>query len=166
MYITPLIVTCPVRLTPDELVNDLTLTVPEPVTGIAVGVVLFTISQSASDAAVQLHVESGAVTVMTQFASLTPTVFDAASRVTVPHTPGLRTAASCVTVNVWPATMTLPLRASALLAPTLYVTVPLPVPDEVPALTVNQLVAETVADQLQLESDAVTANDPLPPSDA
>jgi hypothetical protein len=50
-------------LTPDGLVTERTLIVPEPATGMAVGVVLFTISQSVSDVAVQVQVASGAVTV-------------------------------------------------------------------------------------------------------
>src|SRR4051812_21737362 len=96
--------------------------VPEPATGIAVGVVLLITSHAESDVALQVQVESGAVTVITQFASVAPTLFDVASSVTAPHAPpdggGVAVAASCVTANAWLPTLIAPLRAAPVLAAT------------------------------------------------
>src|SRR6185295_1863620 len=156
----------PVRATPVSLVTARTFTVPEPATGIAVGVVSLTTSQLTSDVAVQVHVPSGAVTVITQFASLPLTVFEAPSSVTVPHAPVLDGAgASCVRANAWPPTSIAALRAAPALDATVYDTVPAPVPDALAESSVSQLVAVEAADHVHEGSDAVTANVPLPPLD-
>src|SRR3954449_12809637 len=125
----------PVRDAPVRLATARTLTVPDPATGAAVGVVLFTTSQSASEVAVHVQVVSGAVTVMTQFASALPTVFDVLSSVTVPQDdpPPPPVAASWVAANAWPPTLMAPLRAAPLFAATVYDTVPLPVPEALAA---------------------------------
>ena len=80
-----------------------------------VGVVLLMTSQSASDVAVHVHAPSGAVTVITQLASLAPTFFEVVSSVTLPQTPagGGAGAASCVTANVCVPAVMPPLRAAA-----------------------------------------------------
>jgi len=69
-------------------------------------------------------------------------------------------AAACETVNVWPAIVSVPLRASPLFAPTLNDTEPLPVP-VAPLVTVIHG-AFDVALHEQL-APAVTATLPLPP---
>src|SRR5437763_14664954 len=111
---------CPVREAPVVFATARTLIDPDPATGIAVGAELFTTSQLASDVAVQVQVESGAVTVITQFASVAPTFFDAASSVTEPQEPpgggGGGAAASCVTANVCVPRLMPALRAAALFA--------------------------------------------------
>ena len=159
---------CPVRDTPVVLATARTLAVPEPVTGWAVGVVLLITSQAASDVAVQVHDASGVVTVMIQLASVAPTVFDVESSVTVLHAPppgGVDVPASWVTANAWPPTLIPALRAPPVFAWTVYETVPLPVPDALPAFTVSHAVAVDAADQVHDGSEAVTANEPLPPAD-
>ena len=72
-------------------------------------------------------------------------------------------AASCVTVNVWPPTVIVPVReVVALFAPTLNVTVPLPEP-LAPAVTTIQL---TVLDADHVQpAPVVTVNEPGPPAE-
>jgi hypothetical protein len=68
----------------------------------------------------------------------------------------------CVTLKVWPAIATVPVRwADPLLAAALTVVDPLPVP-VAPVVTVSQ-VALLVALQPQVDSDAVTFVEALPP---
>jgi hypothetical protein len=156
----------PVRDAPVVFASARTLAVPGPATGCAVGVVLLMTSHGASAVAVHVHVESGVVTVMIQFASVEPTVFAVLSSVTVLHAPvvgGVVVPASCVTANAWPPTLIAPLRAPPVFACTVYDTVPLPVPDAVVESTVSQLVAVDAAVHVHVEADAVTAKDAVPP---
>lgn len=63
------------------------------------------------------------------------------------------------TVNVWPATVIVPVRSSPLFTVTAYVTVPLPMPDA-PCVMVSQ--SESLdADHAHVEADAVTENVPV-----
>src|SRR3954470_5341357 len=159
-------VKCPVREAPVVFATARTLMVPDPVTGIAVGVVLLTTNQVASELAVQVQVEVGAVTVMIQLASVAPTVFDTPSSVNELHAdpPADCVSASCVAANACPPTLIAPLRAAPVLAATVYDSVPLPVPDALAEPTVSQVSAVDVADQVHDESDAVRLKVPLPPA--
>jgi len=72
--------------------------------------------------------------------------------------------AACVTVNVWPATVTVPLRwLSVGFAAAVNEAGPLPVPDAVS--TVSQLALLTAV-QAHVASDAVTVVDAVPPAAA
>jgi hypothetical protein len=68
--------------------------------------------------------------------------------------------AACVTVNVCPAIVSVPVRAAPPFAAIANVTVPLPVP-EAPAVTVIQLTPDAAVHEHPLP--AVTAVDPDPP---
>ena len=70
-------------------------------------------------------------------------------------------AAACVTVNVLPAAVIVPLRAAPVLAATLNATVPLPPPD--PPLAIVIHAAFEAAVHAHVPADAVTAIEPLPP---
>jgi hypothetical protein len=67
-------------------------------------------------------------------------------------------------VNVWPAAVIVPVRAAPLLAATENPTVPLPVP-EAPLEIVTQLAFDPAVHG-QVDADAVTPNDPGPPTSA
>jgi hypothetical protein len=69
--------------------------------------------------------------------------------------------ADCVTVNVWPPTAIVPLRAAPMFTATVKLMVPLPVPD--PPLTIVIHGVVVVAVHEQLGSVAVTAMVPGPP---
>jgi hypothetical protein len=71
-------------------------------------------------------------------------------------------AAACVTVNVCPATVSVPVRAAPVFADALKATVPLPVPDA-PAVTVIQSGLFEAAVHAQ-PAPAVTVIDPVPPA--
>ena len=75
-------------------------------------------------------------------------------------------AAACVTVNVWPATVMVPVRAAPLLAAATNATVPFPLPLP-PDDTVSHEVALLIAVQAQpLPADtAVLPDPPLAPTD-
>src|SRR5207244_11559361 len=57
------------------------------------------------------------------------------------------TGAACETVNVWPATVSVPLRAAPLFAATVNATVPLPLPDPPLAIDINGAFADAVIAQ-------------------
>jgi hypothetical protein len=68
--------------------------------------------------------------------------------------------AACDTVSVWPAIVSVPLRASAVFAATVNVTVPFPLPDAPPVIEIHDAFDAAVHAQ---PLPAVTATDPLPP---
>jgi hypothetical protein len=68
-----------------------------------------------------------------------------------------------LTVNVWPAIVSVPLRAAPLLADTVYGNDPLPVCDA-PLSPVTIHAAPLVADHAQSLALAVTVTDPGPPA--
>ena len=69
--------------------------------------------------------------------------------------------APCETVNVWPPTVIVPVRAEPALAATVKLTVPLPEPLLLVVIHGTLL----TADQAQLAA-VVTVNEPLPPAEA
>ena len=69
------------------------------------------------------------------------------------------TGAACETVNVWPATVSVPLRAAPLFAATVNATVPLPLPDPPLAIDIHGAFADAVHEQ---PAAAVTATEPPP----
>jgi hypothetical protein len=108
--------------------------------------------------AVHVHDAADAVT-------LTATVPPAASIVTVSgEIEKVHGAAACVAVNVCPAIVTVPLRASAVLAANDSETVPLPVPLAPDAIVTHAALDAAV--QAHVDADAVTVTDPLPPDAA
>ena len=73
----------------------------------------------------------------------------------------LHTAPACVTVKVWPAIVSVPVRGLVVgFAATAYVTVPLPVP-LAPDVTVNHAGVLVVAVHVHVLTDAVTPTAPL-----
>lgn len=76
------------------------------------------------------------------------------------HGGGNDGAPDCVTVNVWPATVRVPVLAAPVLAATLKLTMPLPDPVRLPSTVIQ--VAFDAALQVQ-PAAVVTFVDPLPP---
>src|SRR5205823_1032680 len=72
------------------------------------------------------------------------------------------TGAACETVNVWPAIVTVPLRAAPLFAATVNATVPLPLPDPPLAIDIHGAFADAVHEQPA--PSAVTCTVLLPPA--
>jgi len=108
--------------------------------------------------AVHVHDAADAVTV-------TATVPPAASIVAVSgEIEKVHGAAACVAVNVWPAMVTVPVRASAVLAANDNETVPLPVPLAPDAIVTHAALDAAV--HAHVDADAVTVTDPLPPDAA
>src|SRR6185295_15851720 len=101
---------CPTRRLPVVLRTARTFTEPLPLTGIAVGNVLFTTSHAESDDAVQVHALPDAVTTIVQFASGPPTSIDVLSSVTA-HAV---VAPACATVKALPAIVSVAERAAPL----------------------------------------------------
>jgi len=92
----------------------------------------------------------------------TVAVSPAIARVRLPGaTLKLQPAAACVTVNAWPPTVTVALRAPPPFAAALTCAVPLPVPDA-PSVTVNQVVSLLVVVHVQALPVA-TAKAAVPP---
>jgi hypothetical protein len=69
-------------------------------------------------------------------------------------------AAACDTVNVWPAIVSVPLRAAPLFVATAKLTVPFPLPDAAPLIEIHEAFDAAVHAQ---PLPAVTATEPLPP---
>ena len=68
------------------------------------------------------------------------------------------------TVNVWPPTVSVPVRAAPALTAALNATVPLPVPDAPPVIVNHETFATAV--HAQVPAEAVSATDPEPPVSA
>ena len=112
-----------------------TFTEPVPLTDIAVGLVLLTTSHVESDEVVQMHVLSGAVTMIVQFASGPPTRIAVLSSVTEHAGPGAGGAGACETMEVAPAIVSVAVRAPPLFALALNATLPLPAPEALLVMT-------------------------------
>ena len=69
-------------------------------------------------------------------------------------------APACETVNVWPATVSVPVRAAPVFAATVNATEPLPVPEAPLEIVIQSALDEALQAQVL---PAVTAVDPLPP---
>lgn len=156
--IWPAIVIVPVRSVSSRFLETVKGTeldpVPDPLT---------TASQSTFETAVHAHDGAEAVSVTLPAAASAVNDCDAGEIENV-HSGGGGDAAACETVNVWPATAIVALRAAPVLAATVNATLPLPVPDA-PAVSVIQL-ALVDAVHVQLAADALTAIDPVPPVSA
>jgi hypothetical protein len=120
-----------------------------------------TTSQSALLAEVHAHVGADAVTETLPRVPSDETAWVVGEIVNVQRGGGGGGGAAWVTVNVWPATAIVPLRAAPEFAVTLNVVVPEPV-RELPSATAIQSAAETAV-QAQVVADAVTVIDPEPP---
>src|SRR5262249_2602973 len=106
--------------------------------------------------AVQVQLPTDAVTPTVPLPAAAPGDALVASRVNVHGAP------ACVTVNVCPAIVSVPVRGVVVrFAATAYPTVPLPM-RRAPAVTVNHVGALLVAVQVQLPTEAVTLTVPLP----
>src|SRR5205814_1170960 len=150
--VCPPTVIVPVRALVALLAATLNVTVP---LSVPLGVPV-TVTQLTPLVAVQLH-PAPVVTVKD------PVPPDDGSDCEIGESAYVHGAAACVTVNVCPPTVIVPVRALvALLAATLNVTVPLSVPLGVP-VTVTQL-TPLVAVQLH-PAPVVTVKDPVPPPD-
>lgn len=94
----------------------------------------------------------------------TPAVADGKARVAeVGKIEMMQGAPGWLTVNVWPPMVRVPVRATPVLAATLYPTVPFPVPLAPDVMVIH--VTFAVATQLQLPVLAVTATVPVVPAD-
>lgn len=69
--------------------------------------------------------------------------------------------AACITVNVCPATVSVPVRAAPVFAATVNVTLPFPTPFEPPVIAIHASLVAAVHEHVG--ADAVTAVDPGPP---
>jgi hypothetical protein len=142
----------PVRAAP-ALAATLKVVVPEPAPDAPVAIVI----QSACEDAVQAQVVADAVTAIDPEPPAAATLCVVGEIENV-HGAG---AAAWVTVNVWPATVIVPLRAAPLFAATLNVVVPEPVPAAPLAIVIQSACEDAV--HAQVLEEAVSAIDPEPP---
>jgi len=150
VIVCPAIVNVPLRLAPVEFAAALKLTVAPPVPFAGLVIVI----QFAFDAAVHAH-----PAVVEIVAEPDP---PAGAIACVPGvTENAHGAASCETVTVRPATVTVADRAAPLFALTVNPTVPLPVPDDVSPEIFSQLALD---DAFHEQSPrVVTVTEPVPP---
>jgi hypothetical protein len=148
----PATVSVPVRVAPVVLPDAVKLTVPFPVPDAPRVIV----SQSAFEAAIQLHAAPAVTATL-------PTAPPAGMDTLAGAMANVHGAAVCVTVNVFPPIVNVPVRAAPLLAATLNVTLPFPEP-EPPAVTVIQGTFDAAVHAHALP--AVTVTVPVPPAGA
>ena len=146
----PATVSVPVRTAPLLFTVALTDTVPFPVPDEPDVMD----NQPAFDDAVHAQ-PAPAVTVTGPLPPATPTITVVGATVNVHGTP------SWLTVNVWPAIVSVPVRDGPVFAATVKPTGPLPVPDAPEVTTIHD--AFEVAVHVQLAA-AVTIADPVPPA--
>jgi hypothetical protein len=120
----PATVTVPVRAAPVVLAAADTATVPLPVPELPLVIVIH------GTFGIAVHVQAGPVVTIVE-AAPPPTGTDCDDGAMAK----LHAAAACMTLNVWPAIVTVPVRAAPVFAATDRATVPLPVP-EPPLVTV------------------------------
>jgi hypothetical protein len=150
----PAIVSVPLRAGPVFAATAKAM-VPFPVPGVP----LLTVSHGAFAVAVHAHVLLDAVTATDPEPAVSATFWLVGASVNVQGGGG-GGGAACDTVNVWPAMVSVPLRAAPVFAATAKATVPFPVPG-VPLLTVSHG-AFAVAVHAHVPLDAVTATEPEP----
>lgn len=157
MKVCPPIVSVPLRSS-GPLAVAVNPTVPLPVPDAPV----VTVSHGAF--AVAVHVQLGADAVTVTAPDPPPFgIFCEDGEIEMVHGGG--GAAACDTVNVCPPIVIVPVRAAPVFAAAVNATVPLPVPDDDPLLTVNHGAFATAV-HAHVGADAVTATDPEPPVSA
>jgi hypothetical protein len=119
-----------------------------------------TVNQSAFELAVQLHPAPVAVTVTVPLPPRSPTCWLVGAMV---NEHGA--SPSCVTVNVCPATLIVPVRAVPRFGSTANPTDPLPVPDAPEVTMIHAALALEAAVHEQVPP-VVTVTDPVPPATA
>jgi hypothetical protein len=151
--VCPPIVTVPLRAAPVFPATDRS-TVPLPVPDAPFTIVI----HGAFGVVVHPHVVPDAVTAIDTGPPGSPT-FCEVGLIEIVHGGG---APACVTVNVRPAIVIVPLRAAVpLFAATLNCTLPLPVPELPPVMVIHETADDAVQPQLL---PALTPTLPVPPS--
>jgi hypothetical protein len=117
-----------------------------------------TVNQSAFELAVQLHPAPVAVTVTVPLPPRSPTFWLVGAMVKEHGA-----SPSCVTVNVCPATLTVPLRPVPRFGSTTNPTDPLPVPDAPEVTMIHKALEAAVHEHVP---PVVTVTDPMPPATA